>query len=63
MHEPPLSVHLVLWKVTLKFSHLGLFFPLKTQAELVLVYYILHNYILNGGQDEVIPSEEDWILQ
>ncbi|XP_039141252.1 putative nuclease HARBI1 [Dioscorea cayenensis subsp. rotundata] len=36
------------------------FFPFKTQAELVLATCILHNYILSGGEDVFIPSEEEW---
>ena len=39
------------------------FFPFKTQVELVLACCTLHNYILSGGHDEFIPSEEDWIPQ
>ncbi|XP_039133188.1 uncharacterized protein LOC120270230 [Dioscorea cayenensis subsp. rotundata] len=39
------------------------FFPFKTQAELVLAAYILHNYIISGGEDILIPSEEEWIPQ
>ncbi|XP_039127555.1 protein ALP1-like [Dioscorea cayenensis subsp. rotundata] len=39
------------------------FFPFKTQAELVLACCVLHNYIISGGEDEFIPSEEDWIPQ
>ncbi|XP_039118294.1 putative nuclease HARBI1 [Dioscorea cayenensis subsp. rotundata] len=36
------------------------FFPFKTQAELVLAACILHNYIISGGEDIFIPSEEEW---
>ncbi|XP_039118616.1 uncharacterized protein LOC120254604 [Dioscorea cayenensis subsp. rotundata] len=39
------------------------FFPFKTQAELVLATCILHNYIISGSEDILIPFEEEWIPQ
>jgi hypothetical protein len=32
----------------------------KTQVKLVLACYILHNWILGFGVDEVVP-DEDWV--
>lgn len=40
-----------------------LFFPFKTQVDLVLAACILHNYILSGGEDALILSEEEWTPQ
>jgi hypothetical protein len=37
------------------------FHTYKTQVKLVLAYYILHNWILTFGIDEVVPIEESWI--
>ncbi|XP_039120559.1 putative nuclease HARBI1 [Dioscorea cayenensis subsp. rotundata] len=39
------------------------FFLFKTQAELVLAACVLHNYIISGGEDILIPSEEEWTPQ
>ena len=39
------------------------FFPFKTHAELVLTACILHNYIICGGEDMFILSEEEWTPQ
>lgn len=39
------------------------FFKVEPQVDLFLVACALHNYILNGGEDEVIPSKEEWTPQ
>jgi hypothetical protein len=36
------------------------FHPYKTQVQLVLACCILHNWILDHGQDEVFPDESTW---
>jgi hypothetical protein len=37
------------------------FHPFKTQVKLVLACCILHNWILDHGVDEVVPSELSWV--
>jgi hypothetical protein len=37
------------------------FHPFKTQVKLVLACCILHNWILDHGVDEVVPSEFSWV--
>jgi hypothetical protein len=37
------------------------FHPFKTQVKLVLACYILHNWILGHGIDEVVPAEASWV--
>ena len=37
------------------------FHTYKTQVKLVLAYYILHNWIIRFGMDEVVPEEEGFL--
>ena len=39
------------------------YFPYRTQVETVMACYILHNFILSHGEDDFIPTKEEWTAQ